>query len=129
MARWIADAARMRSLPRSAITLAAAVACIGAAPAPKNGPDCSGAERFPAGVAFGAMKNEGLLTSYNVLWKQVRGRTIASQRIGKNLWRQVFRVTYPLTTGTKVEAIVVEDVSTDECSVSEPQIFLISKAL
>ena len=75
------------------------------------------------------MKNEGLLTSYNVLWKQVRGRTIASQRIGKNLWRKVFRVTYPLTTGTKVEAIVVEDVSTDECSVSEPQIFLISKAL
>lgn len=75
------------------------------------------------------MKNEGLLTNENVRWKQVRSRTIASQRIGKDLWRQVFRVTYPLTTGRKIEAIVVEDVSFDECSMSSPQIFVISKAL
>ena len=106
-----------------------AVGCIAAAPVPKNGPDCSGAERYPARVAFAAMKNEGLLNNDNVLWKQVRSRTIASQRIGKNLWRQVFRVTYPQKNGQNVEAIVVENVSTDECSMSEPQIYLISKAL
>ena len=75
------------------------------------------------------MKDAGLLTNYNVKWKDIRSRTIASQRIGKNLWRQVFRVTYPLTTGQRLEAIVVEEVSFDECSMSEPQIFLISKAL
>jgi len=75
------------------------------------------------------MKNEGLLTNESVRWKQVQSRTIASQRIGKNLWRQIFRVTYPLTTGRKIEAIVVEEVSFDECSMSNPQIFLVSKAL
>jgi hypothetical protein len=118
----------MRALSHPAIALAG-LACIAAASVPKNGPDCSGPEHYPASVAFGAMKNERLLTNYNVLWKQVRSRTIASQQIGKNLWRQVFKVTYPLTTGRSVQAVVVEEVSTDECSMSEPQIYLISKAL
>ena len=111
------------------LIVAAAPGTSHAAPRSPNGPDCSGPDHYPAAAAFSVMKNEGLLTNESVRWKQVQSRTIASQRIGKNLWRQIFRVTYPLTTGRKIEAIVVEEVSFDECSMSNPQIFLVSKAL
>jgi hypothetical protein len=54
---------------------------------------------------------------------------IASQRIGKNLWRQVFRVTFPLKSGDKIEAIVMNGASAGECSLGPTQIFLVSKEL
>lgn len=54
---------------------------------------------------------------------------IVSQRIGRDLWRQVFRVTFPLKSGRKIEAIVVSDTSVEECSMGTVQIFLVSKQL
>jgi hypothetical protein len=54
---------------------------------------------------------------------------IASQRINKHLWRQVFHVTYPLMSGRKVEAIVVNNASYEECSEGGTQIYVVSKSL
>jgi hypothetical protein len=56
-------------------------------------------------------------------------RSIVSRRVGKNLWRQVFRVTFSLKSGTNVQAVVVSDASSDECSMSDAQVFLVSKVL
>jgi hypothetical protein len=74
-----------------------------------------------------SLKNAGMLDPDSVDFHHATSRTIASQAIGKNLWRQVFHVTWPLKSGKNFEAIVVENVSNDECSMSEPQIFLISR--
>ena len=104
------------------------IICGAAAPAGKP-PACSGPDHYAASVAFGALKNAVKLTSDNVDFSHVKSIAIVSQRIGKDLWRQVFRVTYPLKTGHRVEAIVVSDASSEECSMSSPQIFIVKETL
>ena len=99
-----------------------------AAPAPRP-PDCSGPDHWAAGTAFTALKNDGAVTNDAVDFDHVTSRTIASERIGRDLWRQVFRVTFPLKSGDRVEAIVVSDASSEECSMSGAKVFLISKEL
>ena len=92
-------------------------------------PDCSGPNRYPASEAYVYLKNEGILAPERVDFKRVKSAMIASQHIRTNLWRQVFRVTFPLKAGGKVEAIVVNDTSIEECSMSTPQIFLVARQL
>ena len=108
--------------------LIALLACV-AAPVSAKAPDCSGPERYPASEAYVYLKNAGVLTPEKVDFAHRKSRIVASQRIGKDLWRQVFHVTFPLKSGRKVETIVVSDASTEECSMSAPQIFLVSKQL
>ena len=103
--------------------------CSAAAAPPKKAPDCSGPDHYAAGAAFTTLKNAGAVTSDNVDFERVKSTTVASEKIGKNLWRQVFHVIFPLKSGTPVEAIVVSDASSEECSMSEPQVYLIAKAL
>jgi len=102
--------------------------CAAAAPPPKA-PDCSGPNHWAAGTAFAQLKNDGVVTNETVEFEHVTSKTIVSERVGKDLWRQVFRVTFPLKSGSAVEAIVVSDASSEECSMSDAQVFLISKVL
>jgi hypothetical protein len=101
--------------------------CVAAAPVLKA-PDCSGPDHYAAGVAFATLKNSGAVTNDSVDFKRVKSTTIVSEKIGKDLWRQVFHVTFPLKSGNPVEALVVSDASSEECSMSTPQIYLVSKA-
>jgi hypothetical protein len=118
----------MRNLVIAAFALALAPGAA-AVPIPKNGPDCSGPDHYAAGVSFATLKNAGLLTNETVVWSKVQSRTIASQLSRKNVWRQVFRVTFPLTNGKKLETIFVQDASNEECSFGDTQLFLIAKDL
>ena len=104
------------------------IACAAAAPATKA-PDCSGPDHWAAGMAFTKLKDAGVITNDTVDFDHVTAKTIVSQRIGKDLWRQAFRVTFPLKSGTPVQAIVVSDASSEECSMSDAQVFLVSKTL
>ena len=101
---------------------------VAAAP-PARAPDCSGPDRWAAGTAFTNLKNEGAIASDTVDFEHVTSTTIVSEQIGRDLWRQAFRVIFPLKSGKRVEAIVVSDASSEECSMSHSQVFIISKAL
>jgi hypothetical protein len=100
-----------------------------ATPVIAKAPDCSGLEHYPGREAYEYLKNDGALSPENVDFKRSQSRMIASQRIGKKLWRQVFRVTFPLKSGDKIEAIVMNGASAGECSLGPTQIFLVSKEL
>jgi len=54
---------------------------------------------------------------------------VASQKIGKDLWHQVYQVTFTKTSGETLEAIVVHDASTEECSMTGVEVFVVSKHL
>lgn len=92
-------------------------------------PDCSGRDHWAAGMAFTKLKNANVITNDGVDFDHVTSKMIVSQRVGKDLWRQVFRVTFPLKSGSPVQAIVVSDASSEECSMSDAQVLLVSKAL
>lgn len=80
-------------------------------------------------MAYAKLKNAGALTPDSVDFRHVASKTILSQQIGPDLWRQMFRVTFPQKSGKRIEAIVVSDSSSEECSMSDPQVFVISEAL
>ena len=54
---------------------------------------------------------------------------LASQGIGKDLWRQVYDVTYTKKSGDTIEAIAVHDASTEECSMTGVDVYVISRHL
>ncbi len=116
---------------RSALLLFALAATQAAAAAPAAGrePDCSGAEHWPAAITFVKLKNAGIVTNASVDFPHVQSRRLTSQRIGRDLWRQVHRVTIPLRRGGAISALAISDASSDECSMGDVQVYIISRKL
>ena len=81
-------------------------------------PNCSGPDHWAASITFVKLKSAGVLTNEQVDFKKTQSVQIASQKIGRDLYRQVFRVTYILKDGHPVQAITVTDASREECSMS-----------
>ena len=51
---------------------------------------------------------------------------IAGQRIGKDLYWQVFKIVHHLKNGKQVQAISVSDASKEECSMSAVTVYRIA---
>jgi len=88
-------------------------------------PDCAGPNRWPAAMTFTQLKNAGILTNDQVDFSRTSSAQIASQKIGRDLYRQVFKVTYVLKSGERVQAIAVSDASREECSMSDVTVYRI----
>jgi hypothetical protein len=97
-------------------------------PEKTHGPDCSGG--WPTNIAFVNLKNAGLLDNGDIDWStktNIRTVRIASEKIGKDLWHQVYDVTFKKTSGETLEALVVHDASFEECSMTSPDVYIVSK--
>lgn len=88
-------------------------------------PDCTGSEQYPASIAFGALKNAGLTDNYKVVFTKTKVTRLASEKIGKDLYRQVHYITFTEKSGKKISVITVNEVSFEECSMTGGQIFLV----
>jgi hypothetical protein len=103
----------MRSLLlRTSFVLLAAISLAAAQyPSEKvHGPDCSGG--WPTDMTFVHLKNAGLVDNGSIIDRsKIRTVRIASEKIGKGLWRQVYHVTFMKTSGETIEAIAVHDAS------------------
>jgi hypothetical protein len=85
-------------------------------------PDCAG--RWPTTMAYVHLKNAGIVV------EQPTAKTtrLASEQIGPDLYRQVHLVSFP--KGSKsVKVITINDASSQECSMSEVQAFVVSQEL
>jgi hypothetical protein len=74
-----------------------------------------------------ALTNAGITGKID--WTKTRTTRIASEKIGKDLYRQVHRVRYVDTSSNVVEVITVNDVSSQECSEGGVEVFVVSKHL
>jgi hypothetical protein len=92
-----------------------------------HGPDCSGS--WPTNMSFVHMKNAGLVNNKDIDFSRTKTVRIASQKIGKDLWHQVYLVTFTKKASGTIEAIAVHDASTQECSMTGVEVFVISKRL
>ena len=92
-----------------------------------GGPDCSGG--WPTNMTFTHLKNAGLVDNSSVDFSKTKTVRLASEKIGKNLWHQVYDVTFMKTSGEVIEAIAIHDASREECSMSGVEVFVISKHL
>jgi hypothetical protein len=92
-----------------------------------HGPDCSGG--WPTNMTFVHLKNAGLADNRSIDWSNSKTVRIASEKIGKDLWRQVYHITFTRTSGDTIEAIAVHDASYEECSMTGVEVFVVSKHL
>lgn len=92
-----------------------------------HGPDCSG--RWPTDMAQVRLKNEGLLRNEEIDFTKTKTIRLASENIGKDLWRQVYLVTFYKKSGGDLRAIVVHNASSVECSMTEGDVYVVSKRL
>ena len=92
-----------------------------------HGPDCSGG--WPTNMAFVHLKNAGLADNYSVDFSKTKTERLASEKVGKDLWHQVYHVTFTKKSGDAIDAIAVHDASQEECSMTGVEVFVVSKHL
>ncbi|SRR6266852_3463181 len=92
-----------------------------------HGPDCSGS--WPTNMTFVHMKNAGLVDNSSVDFSKTETVRIASEKMGKDLWHQVYHVTFIKKSGDAINAIAVHDASREECSLSGVEVFVLSAHL
>lgn len=109
------------------IVMAIGIPAAAQSKAEKNGPDCSGG--WPTNMAFGYLKNAGLADNSSIDFSKTKTIRVASEKIGKDLWRQVYDVVFIKKSGEEVEAVAVHNASQEECSMSGVEVFVVSKHL
>jgi hypothetical protein len=96
-------------------------------PEETHGPDCSGG--WPTNMAFVHLKNAGLADNYSVDFSKTKTERLASEKVGKDLWHQVYHVTFTKKSGDAIDAIAVHDASQEECSMTGVEVFVVSRHL
>jgi hypothetical protein len=86
-------------------------------------PECAGPDHWAANMTRAYLKNSRLLDNNQVISSQTKSDLIASQRIGGNLYKQVFKATFYLRNRKTMSAIAVSDSSSDECSMSDVTVY------
>lgn len=92
-------------------------------------PDCSGVNRYATSVAYVQLKNEGYVTPDSVDFTKTNTRRIASEKIGADLHRQVHYIVFTLKNGSHIKVITVNDASSEECSMSNVEVHVISEKI
>jgi hypothetical protein len=92
-------------------------------------PRCDGPNNWPAANTFAQMKNSGLIKNNLADFKLTKVERIASEKIGKDLWKQVHLVKYFRKDGSVLKAIAVANASLEECSMSDVKIYIVSGEL
>ena len=92
-------------------------------------PDCTGPERWPSSMAFVYLKNAEIIDSDTLDFDKTRTVRLASEKIGKDLYRQVHLITFVKKSGEIVKTITLNDASHEECSVSGVDVYVVSKYL
>jgi hypothetical protein len=92
-------------------------------------PACSGPDNWAAGSAYTYLKNENLISSESNDFTKTKVALLASEKISKDLYRQIHLITFADKTGHKIEVITSNEASSQECSMSDVQVFVISQKL
>lgn len=107
----------------------ACVAAPGISSAQDKHPPCAGVERWATKMAFVHLKNAGITDNDKLDITKTKTNRLASQRIGKDLYRQIHHVVFTEKSGNVIEVITVNNASNQECSESGVDVFLISRRL
>lgn len=94
-----------------------------------NDPDCAGVDQWPTSMAFVHLKNAGMTDNYKLDFTKTKTIRLASEKIGKDLYRQIHQVIFTEKDGNTIEVITINDASSEECSMSGVGVFVIDKHL
>ena len=98
-------------------------------------PDCTDPGAWPAGMAYSQLKNAQIVNSSTLNFGKTKVVRLASEKIGNDpvlsvdLYRQVHQVTFVKRGGDTLTVVTVSDASHQECSMSDVDVYLVSKHL
>ena len=92
-------------------------------------PICAGPEGWPTAMAFVYLKDAGLTSNDELDFTKTKTTLLASERIGKDLYRQVHDVVFTEKSGETIEVITRNNASSEECSMSGVDVFVVSRHL
>ena len=80
-------------------------------------------------MAFVHLRNAGLTENEKLDFSKTKTTRLASEQIGKDLYRQVHLVTFIEKSGKTIEVITRNDASNEECSMSGVEVYVVSNRL
>jgi len=80
-------------------------------------------------MAFVHLKNAGLTDNNKLDFTKTKTVRLASEQVGKDLYRQVHLVTFTEKSGKNIEVITRNDASNEECSMSGVEVYVVSNRL
>ncbi|MGT2436057.1 hypothetical protein ACU4GH_09475 [Bradyrhizobium betae] len=115
------------ALMRAALKIVmAAIFAVPAAAALAKSPDCAS---WPTNMALVHLKNAGLIDIPSVIEAQTRAVRLASEKIGKDLYQQVYDITFRTSDGKTIEVITNSRASSEECSMSGVDVYVVSNRI
>lgn len=95
----------------------------------KSPVQCSGIKGWATTMAFVHLKNAGLISNDDSDFSKTKTTLLASEFIGKDLYRQVHRIVFVKKSKEQIEVIAINNASKEECSMSGVEVFVISNHL
>ena len=89
-------------------------------------PDCPS---WPTNMAFVHLKNAGLTNNYVTDPSKATAVRLASEKIGKDLYQQVYFITFKVKSGKNIKVITRSEASSEECSMSGVDVYVVSQRL
>ena len=80
-------------------------------------------------MALVHLKNAGLADLTKIDESKTKAVRLASEKVGKDLYRQVYNITFYDKTGSQIEVVTSNEASNEECSMSGVDIFVVSRRL
>ena len=114
---------------RASLSIIFALLCLSSGSVSAGSPNCTGVDSWATNMAFVHLKNAGLTDNDRLDFTKTKVVRLASEKIGKDLYRQLHLVTFTQKTGETIEVITSNDASHQECSMSGVQVFVIAKRL
>ncbi len=92
-------------------------------------PECAGVERWATNMAFVNLKNSGIISNESLDFNKTKTTRLASEKIGNNLYIQIHFIVFIEQSGKKIKVITKNMASNEECSMSDVEVFVISKVI
>ena len=92
-------------------------------------PDCAGVDSWATAMAFVHLKNAGITDNNAIDSTKTKTERLASEKIGKDIYRQIHHISFTEKSGNVIEVITSNDASNTECSMSSVDVFVISRHL
>jgi len=89
-------------------------------------PLCSGSENWPASMAYVKLKNAKII-NFPIEPNKTKVSMVMSEKIGKDLYRQIHDVEYWDTQGNHYRVLTISDASSEECSMSDVRVFRVEE--
>ena len=84
---------------------------------------------WPTTMALATLKNAGITDPTKIAQNETKAVLLAAEPLGKEIYREVYDITYQEKAGKIIEVITSNKASDEECSLSNVEVFVVSQHL